>query len=138
MKNRIKSIQLSNFKFFQEEPPIVLDGNNLLLYGENGSGKSSIYWAFYTLFESSLKSDDDEIRKYFCKTIKLKDNLVNIHTMEVPPGSDNYNSFIELITSDEPEKKYRVSKTDVEINKSAEAKTINYASDFINYRMLLT
>ena len=76
MKNRIKSIQLHNFKFFQQEDPIVLNSNNLLLYGENGSGKSSIYWAFYTLFEASLKENDDEIRKYFCKTIKLKDKKV--------------------------------------------------------------
>jgi len=137
MSNRIKSIQLNNFKFFQQEEPITLDGNNLLLYGENGSGKSSIYWAFYTLFEASLKDDDDEIRKYFCKTIKLKDNLVNIHSKEDPVGSDNYNSFIELKTNDTPEKIYRISKIDVGINKNIEAKTTNFASDFINYRMLL-
>lgn len=137
MKNRIKSIQLNNFKFFQQEQPIVMNSNNLLLYGENGSGKSSIYWAFYTLFEASLKEDDNEIKKYFSKTIKLKDNLINIHTKEDPAGSDNYNSFIELKTTDTPEKTYRISKTDVAINKNVEAKTANYASDFINYRMLL-
>jgi energy-coupling factor transporter ATP-binding protein EcfA2 len=137
MKNRIKSIQLNNFKFFQQEQPIVMNSSNLLLYGENGSGKSSIYWAFYTLFEASLKENDDDIKKYFCKTIKLKDNLINIHTKEDPAGSDNYNSFIELKTSDTPEKTYRISKTDVAINKNVEAKTTNYASDFINYKMLL-
>ena len=137
MINRIKSIQINNFKFFQQELPIVFNSNNLLLYGENGSGKSSIYWAFYTLFEASLKKNDDDIKKYFCKTIKLKDNLINIHATEEPAGSDNYNSFIELITTDIPEKTYRISKTDVDINKNIEAKTTNYASDFINYRMLL-
>ncbi|MBK9729010.1 MAG: hypothetical protein IPO86_12925 [Saprospiraceae bacterium] len=137
MKNRIKSIQLNNFKFFQQEQPIVMNSSNLLLYGENGSGKSSIYWAFYTLFEASLKENDDDIKKYFCKTIKLKDNLINIHTKEDPAGSDNYNSFIELKTTDTPEKTYRISKTDVAINKNVEAKTANYASDFINYKMLL-
>jgi hypothetical protein len=137
MKNRIKSIQLNNFKFFQQEQPIVMNSSNLLLYGENGSGKSSIYWAFYTLFEASLKENDDDIKKYFCKTIKLKDNLINIHTKEDPAGSDNYNSFIELKTTDTPEKTYRISKTDVAINKNVEAKTANYSSDFINYKMLL-
>lgn len=137
MKNRIKSIHINNFKFFQQEEPIVLNGNNLLLYGENGSGKSSIYWAFYTLFEASLKENDAEIKKYFCKTIKPKDNLINIHSKEDPVGSDNYNSFIELKTCDNPEKNYRISKVDVAINQSIEAKTTNFASDFINYRMLL-
>ena len=136
MKNRIKSIQLNNFKFFRQEKPIVINSGNMLLYGENGSGKSSIYWAFYTLFEASLKTDN-EIRKYFCKTIKPKDNLINIHAIEDPAGSDNYNSFIELKTADTPERTYRISKTDVAINKSLEAKTTNYASDFINYRMIL-
>lgn len=137
MKNRIKSIQLNNFKFFQQEQPIVINSSNLLLYGENGSGKSSIYWAFYTLFEASLKEKDDDIKKYFCKTLKIKDNLINIHTKEDPAGSDNYNSFIELKTTDNPEKIYRISKTDTAINKNVEAKTTNFASDFINYRMLL-
>jgi ABC-type dipeptide/oligopeptide/nickel transport system ATPase component len=138
MSNRILSIQLNNFKFFQEEEPIELKGNNLLLYGENGSGKSSIYWAFYTLFEASLKSEDDEIKKYFSKAIKPKDNLINIHSKETAEGSDDYNSFIELLTTDNPPLKYRVSKTDVAINKNDAAKFINYASDYINYRMLLS
>ena len=70
--NRIKSIQLHNFKFFQEEKPIELNENNLLLYGENGSGKSSIYWALYTLFEASLKTKDDDIKKYL-ETCVTKD-----------------------------------------------------------------
>ena len=137
MKNRIGSIQLSNFKFFQDELPITLNGDNLLLYGENGSGKSSIYWAFYTLFEASLKEDDDDIRKYFCKSVKLNDNLINVHAVEEPAGSDNYNSFIQLETTDNPKKVYKISKSDVAINQDIEAKTINFASDFINYRMLL-
>ncbi len=138
MSNRIDSIQLKNFKFFQEEKPIELKGNNLLLYGENGSGKSSIYWALYTLFEASLKTKDDDIRKYFSKTIKPKDNLINIHSKEDPVGSDNYNSFIELITTDNIPLTYKISREEVEINKNDKAKFINYASDFINYRMLLS
>lgn len=137
MKNRIKSIQLNNFKFFQAEKPIEFNGSNLLLYGENGSGKSSIYWAFYTLFEASLKTKDDDIRKYFCKKIKIEDNLINIHCKEVSTDSDDYNSFIELKTTDTIERVYKVSKTDVAINTDINAKTTNFASDFINYRMLL-
>jgi ABC-type lipoprotein export system ATPase subunit len=137
MENRIKSIQLNNFKFFQAEYPIVLDGKNLLLYGENGSGKSSLYWAIYTLFEASLKTDENDIKKYFSKKIKVQDNLINIHALEEPVGSDNYNSFIEVKTSDDTELVYRISQTDTVINKSIPAKTTNFASDFINYRMIM-
>ncbi len=45
---RIKSIKINNFKFFTEQPYIEINGKNILLYGENGSGKSSVYWALYT------------------------------------------------------------------------------------------
>ncbi len=56
--SRIKSIQIHNFKFFNEQAPIELgkDGKHLLLFGENGSVKSSIYWSLYTLFESAYKA----------------------------------------------------------------------------------
>ena len=76
--NRIQSLKINNFKFFRDENPIEFNDNNLLLYGENGSGKSSIYWSLYTLFEASLKSNDNDIKKYFSKIIKIDDNLINI------------------------------------------------------------
>lgn len=135
--NKINSIQINHFKFFRSQPPIRLGGNNLLLYGENGSGKSSIYWALYTLFEASIKGSDDEIRKYFTKTIKADDSLVNIHAAELAAGSDDYGSFIEIITDDTTPVSYKASKADVAIRGNPSAQYVNYASDFINYRMLL-
>lgn len=51
--SRIKDIHIHNFKFFNEAEPINLKSKHLLLYGENGSGKSSIYWSLYTLFETA-------------------------------------------------------------------------------------
>ena len=44
--SRIKDIHIHNFKFFNEAEPIKLNSKHLLLYGENGSGKSSIYWSY--------------------------------------------------------------------------------------------
>ncbi len=46
---RINKIHINNLKFFPDSEPIKIEGKNILLYGENGSGKSSIYWALYTL-----------------------------------------------------------------------------------------
>jgi ABC-type dipeptide/oligopeptide/nickel transport system ATPase component len=136
--NRIDKLHIKNFKFFQAEDPIVLSGNHMLLYGENGSGKSSVYWSLYTLFEASLKADDDDIRKYFSKTIKKEDCLVNIHATEVAPNTDDYDSFIEVTTDDDPAKPpYKISISDVSIRGKSDAKFVNYASDFINYKMLL-
>lgn len=52
MKWRINSITLQNFKYIHNAYTLPLNGKNLLVYGENGSGKSSFYWALYTLFQS--------------------------------------------------------------------------------------
>ncbi len=68
---KIKSITLRNFKYFygketeQPQNKIELDKDNLLLYGENGSGKSSIYWGLYTFLQSAIKDPHSEIEKYF-------------------------------------------------------------------------
>lgn len=136
--NRIDTLHIHNFKFFQSQEPIKLGGKHMLLYGENGSGKSSVYWSLYTLFEASLKESDDQIQKYFSKTLfGGEDCLVNIHAPETAPGSDDFNSFIELVTDDPQPSTYRISCIDLAIRGNPDAKKINYSSDFINYRLLL-
>jgi energy-coupling factor transporter ATP-binding protein EcfA2 len=70
---KIKSLTLRNFKYFYgketdketQHNRLELNSQNLLLYGENGSGKSSIYWALYTFLQSSIKESRSEIEKYF-------------------------------------------------------------------------
>ena len=51
---RITEIEIKNFKAFYGTYRINLrkTGKNLLIYGENGSGKSSLYFALKPLFES--------------------------------------------------------------------------------------
>ena len=63
--NKIKQIKLKNFKFFYGEVSIDLERSNALIFGENGSGKSSLYWALYTFLQSVLKTDNAKIQKYF-------------------------------------------------------------------------
>lgn len=41
--NKIKQIKLKHFKFFYGEVTIDLERQNALIFGENGSGKSSLY-----------------------------------------------------------------------------------------------
>lgn len=43
MSWKINKIEIENFKFFKNIFPINVDRKNILLYGENGAGKSSIY-----------------------------------------------------------------------------------------------
>ncbi|MBU2809615.1 AAA family ATPase [Acidithiobacillus ferrooxidans F221] len=47
---RLASLKLDNFRAFPEPETFNLEGKNLLVYGENGSGKSSIFAALRALF----------------------------------------------------------------------------------------
>lgn len=137
--SRIDTLQIHNFKFFNEQEPIKLDGKHLLLYGENGSGKSSIYWALYTLFEASLKKDASEIEKYFKHHSEHEQSLVNIHASNIPaapPLPEHYNSFIKVVTKHNPASEYNVSLLDTAIKDDTVAREVNQASDFISYKVL--
>ena len=59
----IDKLVISGFKAFPNEFQLEFNGRNLLLYGENGSGKSSIYYALHCIFQSPLKKDAG--KKYF-------------------------------------------------------------------------
>lgn len=59
----INKIHITGFKAFPNDFELELEGKHLLLYGENGSGKSSIYYALHCLFQSPFKQDDG--KKYF-------------------------------------------------------------------------
>lgn len=74
---KIKSIRLINFKFFFGEKNIALDRKNALIYGENGSGKSSIYWALHCFLHSTLKPNIDSVRKYFVPISENEESIRN-------------------------------------------------------------
>ena len=60
----ITQIEIEGFKAFPKNFKLNLGtGKNLLLYGENGSGKSSLYYALHALLQSVFK--DDKGAKYF-------------------------------------------------------------------------
>ena len=130
--SKIQSIHINNFKFFGESKPIVLAGKNLLLYGENGSGKSSIYNALYTLLEAASK-DPAGVQKYFCPLSKNNsESLVNIHAPEA--GDGQYDSYIEVV--DDQGKTYRLSYSDTALCGDDVFRESQRASGFINYQSL--
>ena len=73
----ITKIEIDGFKAFPQNFKFNLGtGKNLLLYGENGSGKSSLYYALHVLFQSVFK--EDKGAKYFKPgDINGEDFLVN-------------------------------------------------------------
>lgn len=72
----ITKIRIDGFKAFPEEFELALDGKNLLMYGENGSGKSSIYYALHALLQSQYH---DKGFIYFDKN--NPESLVNKNTI---------------------------------------------------------
>jgi energy-coupling factor transporter ATP-binding protein EcfA2 len=86
---RIKKIEIQNFRAFYGNFEIELGGKNLLLYGENGSGKSSLFYALKLFLESAnAKTEFSEHRNIFVEKneegfIKLTlDNGVNYEWSE--------------------------------------------------------
>ena len=126
---KIKKLHLTNFKFFFGETNIDFAKKNLLIYGENGSGKSSVYWALYTFMQSVYKIDD-EIKKYFDPT--NDQNLINRFLV---PGT---HSSIVIEFEDEHESRItkKISLATVNTKSDNFLKEVAQSSDFINYRLL--
>lgn len=134
MGYKINKITITNFKTFIEPFELKLDGKNLLLYGENGSGKSSIYWSLYTHLQSCLKEQDiAHAGKYFDAT--NKENLRNRYS---DPSEDS-GIAIEFIDT---QTQIAVTYTDSKnlINTAAPGDPFIFTtlalSDFINYKYL--
>jgi recombinational DNA repair ATPase RecF len=62
---KIKKIIIENFKFHHHLEFEIRNNNNCLIYGENGSGKSSIYEALYSNF-------------YYYKNKKIANGIIKI------------------------------------------------------------
>lgn len=133
---KIKSITLRNFKFFYgteteyEHNKIELNENNLLLFGENGSGKSSVYWALYTFLQSCLKSDDDKIKKYFIKD--GTQSLRNRYATDDAPSAIS----VEFVSTDGTTTQKEICDTSVNTKSGTLVEKTLKASDFLNYKYL--
>lgn len=131
---KIKQLDIKSFKFFKNIEPLQFDNKNILIYGENGSGKSTIYWALYTIFQSAIKENDSEIEKYFTLD-NAESSLVNIFE------DDEENSKVELTLQDEsghnPDKVFTISKSLINTNKNDTLiEKACYTGDFISYKYL--
>ena len=55
---RIQTIEITNYKAFLGTRKFEIGGKNIFIYGENGSGKSSLYYALKDFFQSSIEDID--------------------------------------------------------------------------------
>jgi len=92
---KIDSIELTNFKSHQQLNFKIVK-RNCLIYGENGSGKSSIYWALYSVFKMYFRNNTFDYTKYknrdvsegLSVNVKLGENILSIppDNLSLPDG----------------------------------------------------
>ncbi len=121
---RIKAIHLQNYKGFKSAERIEVNGKNLLVYGNNGSGKSSLYQALRHLLQSSTY-DQAQIEEHFA-TGALNCNIF---------CSDDEPAYVRLVIDDENETTYTFALDGNTVG-DVNLQLANQASDFMNYRLL--
>ena len=124
---KITNIEIKNFRAFPQTYHINLHntGKNLLVYGENGSGKSSLYLALKYFLESSVPENSEDNRNREFETHQ------NIFTED--PG------HIKLRFLSEPQREkntYEWSRDVKEITDELISET-SKAKGFLDYKSLL-
>lgn len=130
--SKIKRIWLNNFKFFGSSSPIELDGKHLLLYGENGSGKSSLCYGLNTLLDAAVNSPE-KVQEQFALPSDSEDSLVNIHA-KMDEGAERTNAFVSV--EDNNGKIYQISYRNLDSCQDTDLLESNLASDLVNYQSL--
>lgn len=131
---RINKITFENFKVFKDRYDIELNGKNFLLFGENGSGKSSIGWGLYTFLQSVLKMPDlNETQKYFNPA---HDQHLRNRFSNDADYSGILIEFIDPVSQHTLIKEDSIRQVDTHIGLNPSIPYSLAASDFLNYRYL--
>ena len=126
----IKEIEIDGFKAFPNKFSLKLD-KHLLLYGENGSGKSSIYYALHALLQSVYKSDYGA--KYF-RHEDCEENLINIYKLD-DVKNNGFKPHIKITLDNEHQWVLSCDglSSIPDIADDSELRLLNKTSAFINY-----
>lgn len=95
---RITDIYIKNYRAFYGEHHIYLDkdGKNLMVYGENGSGKSSLFTALQDFMKSSVGKIDVE-ENIFVPTSQKNTASIKVDIKESPETSKTTSFELKLI-----------------------------------------
>ena len=132
---RIKNIRLTNFKFFFGEENLKLDKKHTLIYGENGSGKSSIYWALHCFLHSTLKPNTASVQKYFLPISRNDESIKNRY------AQDTEKSGVSITLEHDDFSRYaninaEISDSVVNTQTNSEIKLMTLSSELINYKII--
>ena len=132
---KIKNIKLNNFKFFFGEQNLKLDKKHTLIYGENGSGKSSIYWALHCFLHSTLKADVASVQKYFLPISQSDESIKNRY------AQDADKSGVSITLEHLDYERYaninaEISNNIVNTQTNPDIKLMALSSELINYKVI--
>lgn len=125
---KVQAIEITNYKAFLGKYTINVDGKNLFIYGENGSGKSSLYYALKDFFQASIEEINlDELENIFVKEDKKGKTAIRV-TFK-PDGQGNNRK-----------KNYQFTKTanDSRIAGDTSIRDANKLKSFLTYKHLLS
>lgn len=130
---KIKTLSIENFKAFATKETFELKGRHLLVFGTNGSGKSSIFWSIHTFLQCGMRhpiNQIEKIEKYFDRGTE---SLHNLYTPE------NAHSEIEIVFEDDTTNYVGnvLGKDNYNSIHKAVVKDANKGADFINHRLLM-
>lgn len=124
---KIQSIQIKNYKAFYGEHTLKLAGKNVFIYGENGSGKSSLYYALKDFFQSSIEDIDmDAVENIFLEESEKGDNFIKV---TFKPDKDGNNTS----------ETYELTATGKNTNETSDTsiRDANTLKSFLTYKHLL-
>lgn len=132
---KIKNLKLHNFKFFFGEQNLRLDKKHTLIYGENGSGKSSIYWALHCFLHSTLKPDVASVQKYFLPINQNEESIKNRYAQNedrsgitITLEHTNYQRYANI--------EAEISNNIVNTQTNPDIKLMALSSELINYKVI--
>jgi len=124
---KIKLFKIKNYKAFYGEHTLNFGGKNVFIYGENGSGKSSLYYALKDFFQSSVENIDfSKTENIFLTNAKKGKGL-----LEVTFNPDKNNQNLDAVYYVKPNRKNTYTSNDTSIRDAVKIKS------FLNYKSLL-
>lgn len=124
---KIQSVEITNYKAFLGTYTLKFGGKNVFIYGENGSGKSSLYYALKDFFQSS----SEEIDFTALENVFIDEDNQGSGKIKVTVTPDGRNS--------QPRKSYHASTAGHDHGEAADTliRDANKLKSFLTYKHLL-
>jgi len=124
---KIQAIEITNYKAFFGTYRINIAGKNVFIYGENGSGKSSLYYALKDFFQSSVEDINlDELGNIFTPDAKRGKTAIKVTFKPNSLGQNKKKTY-----------QYSTSKNDTRAARDTSIRDGNSLKSFLTYKHLM-